>query len=292
MDNFVKIDRLYVSKLFPSRNAESNKGTFGTVLNFSGSVYYPGAAYLSSIAALRSGCGLVRLACETGVISALSSQTPDITYIDLGSSEYGTIPKEAVKTVKDLRTPSAVIIGPGLSTFPPVKEFVLKILKNYLNSSVPIVIDADAINIMSSIQNPPFPLNSVITPHPAELSRLIKVDVETIQSDRVKWARYASSKSDCIVVLKGHNTVISIPGGNTFVNTTGNSSLAHAGTGDVLAGMIAGFASQGAKLEDAAVLAVYLHGRAGEIAGKKLSEYSTLASDVLNSIPSAIKEFF
>lgn len=292
MDNFVKIDRFYVSKLFPKRSENSNKGTFGSVLNFAGSIYYPGAAFLSSIAALRAGCGLVRLATESSVIPIIASQTPDVTYIDLGTNEFGTIPKDAHKIVKEIKAPSAISVGCGLSALNPVKEFVIKLLKNYLESSVPIVIDADAINVLSMTDNPPIPLNSVITPHPLELSRLIKTDVETIQSDRLKWANYAASKLDCIVVLKGHNTIISIPNGNTFVNATGTSALAHGGTGDILCGMIAGFAAQGMKLEDASILAVYLHGKAGEIAGRKLSEYSVLASDVLNYLPVAIREFF
>ena len=292
MDNFVKVDRFYISKLFPKRSENSNKGTFGTVLNFAGSIYYPGAAFLSSIAALRVGAGLVRLATESNTIPIIASQTPDITYIDLGNNELGTIPKDAHKIVKEIKAPSAISIGCGLSALNPIKEFVPKLLKHYLESSIPVVVDADAINVLSMVENPPLPLNSVITPHPLELSRLIKVDVETIQSDRLKWANYAASKLDCIVVLKGHNTIVSIPNGNTFVNTSGTSALAHGGTGDILSGMIAGFAAQGMKLEDASILAVYLHGRAGEIAGKKLSEYSVLASDILKFIPFAIKEFF
>lgn len=291
MENFVKVDRYYVSKLFPKRSENSNKGTFGTVLNFAGSIYYPGAALLSSLAALRAGCGLVRLATESSVIPIIASQTPDVTYIDLGNNEFGTIPKDAYKIVKEIKAPSAIAVGCGLSALNPIKEFVPKLLKHYLESSTPVIIDADAINVLSATENPPLPLNSVITPHPLELSRLIKVDVEQIQSDRLKWANYASSKLDCIVILKGHNTIISIPNGNTFVNTTGSSALSHGGTGDILCGMIAGFAAQGMKLEDASILAVYLHGRAGEIAGKKLSEYSVLASDILKFIPFAIKEF-
>lgn len=234
---------------------------------------------------------MVRLATESSVIPIIASQTPDVTYIDLGNNEFGTIPKDAHKIVKEIKAPSAIAVGCGLSALNPIKEFVPKLLKHYLESSTPVIIDADAINVLSATENPPLPLNSVITPHPLELSRLIKVDVEQIQADRLKWANYASSKLDCIVILKGHNTIISIPNGNTFVNTTGSSALSHGGTGDILCGMIAGFAAQGMKLEDASILAVYLHGRAGEIAGKKLSEYSVLASDILKFIPFAIKEF-
>ena len=291
MTDTIKIHRYFITKIFPQRNDDSNKGTFGTVLNIAGSVYYPGASYLSSISALKSGCGLVRLATESSVIPIVASMSPDITFIDLGQNDIGTIPKNALKYLKNIKNPSAVSIGCGLSGFAPVREFVIKFLNNYIASSIPFIIDADAINILASIEDKPLPLNSVITPHPKELSRLLNVSVEEIQSDRINYAKKASEKFDCIVVLKGQNTVVSIPNGNTFINTTGNSALSHGGTGDILCGMIAGFSSQGMKLEDAAVLAVYLHGRAGELASKKLTKFSTLASDVLNYIPDATKEF-
>ena len=290
-DNTVKIDRYLISKLFPQRTADSNKGTYGTVLNIAGSIYYPGAAYLSSISALKSGCGLVRLATESSVIPITAANSPDITFLDLGQNEIGTIPKDAFKILKNIKSPSCISIGCGLSTLAPVREFVIKFLKNYIDSTIPVIIDADAINILSSENNKPLPLNSAVTPHPKELSRLLGVSVEEIQSDRIKWAKEASGKLDCIVVLKGLNTIVSIPNGNVFVNTTGNSALSHGGTGDVLCGMIAGFAAQGIKLEDACVLGVYLHGRAGELASKKLTKYSTLASDVVKLIPEAFREF-
>ena len=290
-EKFITTDSFYVSRLLPKRVQNSNKGTYGTVLNIAGSTYYSGAAYLSSIASLKVGAGLVRLASELGVIDTVSKMSPDITFINLGSNNIGTIPKNGDKFLKNTKEPNSIIIGCGLTTFEPVREFVLKVLLNYANSSVPIIIDADAINILSTMKNPIIPLNSVITPHPLELSRLIKVDVQTIQEDRITWANFASAKFDCIVVLKGKDTVISIPNGNTFVNPTGNSALSCGGTGDILSGMIAGFAAQGMKLEDACVLACYLHGLSGELASKELSEYSALASDILNYIPYAIKRF-
>ncbi len=290
-ENFIRTDRNYIKNLLPPRPKNGNKGTFGTVLNFAGSIYYSGAAYLSSIAALKVGCGLVRLASENEVISRISVLSPDITFINLGENEYGTLSKDSLKYIKNLKRPNAISIGCGLTTFPPAKEFVLKFLESHLNSDTPIVIDADAINILACENKKPVPLNSVITPHPLELSRLLKVDADEIENNRIKFAKKASGQFDCIVVLKGKNTVISTPNGNTFVNSTGNTALSKGGSGDVLTGMIAGFAAQGMKLEDACVLACYLHGKAGEIASYKLSEYSVLASDLVNFIPNAIKEF-
>ncbi len=289
MSNCIELDRNYISKFIPKREENSNKGTFGTVLNIAGSIYYPGAAYLSSIAALKSGAGLVRLASETNVILQTSNKTPDVTFIDMGQTDEGTVPKNGLKYIKDVQHINAISIGSGLTTLRSVKEFLDKFLKFYFKSSIPIVIDADAINLISQMSKPFIPLNSVITPHPMELSRLLKIGVSEIQSDRIKYCKQASMQFDCIVVLKGKNTVISIPNGLTFVNTTGNSALSHAGTGDVLTGMIAGLAAQGMRLEDACVTGVYLHGLAGEFASLELSEFSTLASDVLNYIPKAFK---
>ncbi len=289
-DNLIKADIFYVSKLLPKRQENSNKDTFGTVLNFSGSIYYSGAAYFSSISALKAGAGLVKLASESSVINRVASMSYDITFIDLGQNDYGTIPKDSVKYIKNLKTPSSVIVGCGISTLQPAREFILKLLSFYKDTDVPIIIDADAINIISAEKNPPIPVNSVMTPHVKELSRLIKKEVSEIEKDKVYWAKYASEQYDCIIVLKGKDTVISIPNGPVIITSTGNSSLSHAGTGDILSGMIAGFAAQKVKLEDACTLATYIHGRAGELASRKLTEYSTLASDVIEFIPDAIKE--
>ncbi len=289
-EEIVKIDKALAKSLLKPRPENSNKGTFGSVLNIAGSVDYSGAAYFSSISALKVGAGLCRLASESETITRIGSLSPDIVYLDLGSNQYGTISKEGLDVIFNIKEPSAISIGCGLTVYKPAKEFTLKFLKEYQDSPIPIVIDADAINILAGEKNKPLPLNSAITPHPAELARIIQTDVQTIQSDRIKWAKYASSELDCIVVLKGKNTVIAVPNGKTFVNQTGNSALSKGGTGDVLTGMIVGLAAQGIHLEDACALGCYLHGLTGEIAGHHLTQYSTLASDLVKFIPCAIKE--
>ena len=136
------------------------------------------------------------------------------------------------------------------------------------------------------------PLNSIITPHPMELSRLMGVDISEIQQNRAKWAWEASKEYDCIVLLKGHETVIAVPSGKIFINHTGNSALSKAGSGDVLTGMIAGFCAQGIALEEAACCAVYIHGITSEIASKSMTEYCVLASDLIKYIPLAMKAIF
>ena len=288
--SITNLNKEIVAKFLPQRVQISNKGTYGNVLNIAGSMFYPGAAYLSSISALKVGAGASMLATATDVIPIVAANSPDITFLDLGQSPLGTIPKDGIKYLNGVANSHAISIGCGLSTLGGTKSFVMSFLKNNIDSQTPIIIDADAINILASENKKAFPLNSIITPHPLELSRLLEVDVKEIQSNRVKCAWEASKYFDCIVLLKGHESIIAIPNGKIFINPTGNSALSKAGAGDVLTGMIAGFCAQGTALENAACLAAYLHGLCGEIASRTQGEYSVLASNLPNVIPMAIKE--
>ena len=281
-----------VLNMLPKRIQNSHKGTFGHVLNIAGSTQFSGAAYLSSMASLKVGAGYTMLASCSDTVNTIASMAPDLTYLDLGQSGFGTIPKDAIKFLSAIANYDVVSIGCGLNRTGGVSELVVNFLKKNKNSYLPIIIDADAINAIAASKSFVFPLNSIITPHPMELSRLMGVDVKEIQQNRAKWAWEASREFDCIVLLKGHETVISIPSGKIFINHTGNSALAKAGSGDVLTGMIAGFCAQGIQLESAACCAVYLHGLAGEIASKSMTEYSVLASDLLKYIPLAFKAIF
>lgn len=285
-----KLSKEIVAKFLPQRVQISNKGTYGNVLNIAGSIFYPGAAYLSSIPALKVGAGAVMLATASDVIPLVASNTPDVTFLDLGQSDIGTIPKDALKYLEGFANSHAISIGCGLSTLGGAKNFILNFLAKHINSQTPIVIDADAINSIATSPKKVLPLNSIITPHPLELSRLIDVSVQEIQENRVKWAWESAKKLDCIVLLKGHESVIAVPNGKIFINTTGNSALSKAGAGDVLTGMITGFCAQGVSLENAACLGTFLHGLCGEIASRSYGEYSVLASNLPNVIPMAIKE--
>ena len=284
----IRLTKEYVRNLLPIREINSHKGTYGTVLNIAGSFQFPGAAYLSSISALKAGCGLVTLGTATCVIPIVASLAPEITYLNLGESDYFSIPKDGNKYIQS--NPDAISIGCGLGLLGGTKDFILNFLSKYENSETPIIIDADGINAISSALIKKIPLNSVITPHPMELSRLIKVPVEEIQANRVMYAWETAKKFECMVVLKGYETVIAVPSGRIFINTTGNSALSKGGTGDILTGIISGFAAQGLKLEDAVSLGVYVHGLSGEIAGQAYSPRCTLATNVINSISPAIKE--
>ena len=172
MDNIqiTKLSKEIVSKFLPQRIQASNKGTYGNVLNIAGSMFYPGAAYLSSISALKVGAGAVMLASATDVIPLVASNSPDITFLDLGQSDLGTIPKDAMKYLDSVANSHAISIGCGLSTLGGTKNFIINFLAKQIDSQTPIIIDADALNSLAQSPKKAFPLNSIITPHPLELS--------------------------------------------------------------------------------------------------------------------------
>ncbi|MFA7659222.1 MAG: NAD(P)H-hydrate dehydratase [Candidatus Gastranaerophilaceae bacterium] len=268
----------YFKNILPKRPENSHKGTFGHVLNIAGSEFYRGAAYFSSVAPLKVGCGRVTLASEATALQAVASLNPDVILMPA---------KNLTKEISGKF--QTISIGCGLSRGKNAIKTFKKVLKLLKNSQIPLVIDADGLNILSAIKNLSLPKNIILTPHPKEMSRLMKVTVETILENPQFWAKKCSEKYSCTTVLKLHKTIVADNKGNFYENNTGNSALAHGGSGDVLTGMISGFLSQGVNCFEASCLAVYLHGKTAEIASKDLTEYSVLASDLLNYIPKSIK---
>ncbi len=262
----------------PIREQNSHKGTFGKVLNIAGSENYTGAAYLSSLAALRVGCGYVTLASSPKVVSAVSALTPDIVYLPLSELK------------NNLGNYSVVSIGCGLSVQTATAIMFKSVINELASLNIPVVIDASGLTLLSKIKGITLPEKLVITPHPAEASRLLKVEVEKILNKPDFYVKKLAKTYNCVAVLKGHNTRVVSVDGEVYVNNTGNSALAKAGSGDVLCGMITGFIAQGVELFEAAKLAVFLHGKTGELAANALTEYSVLASDLLNFIPKAIAD--
>ena len=286
----IQITKEFVSPLLPQRKQESNKGTYGKVLNIAGCLNYQGAAYLSSVSALKIGAGLVTLATAEPVVNNLASACPWVTFLPLDNCE-GVICESSFSKAKDyIDNYNVVSVGSGLSCEKQTAEFTRQVIEYLCATDKKSVIDADALNNIAALNIEKLPSNSVITPHPMELSRLIKVSVEEIQKDRIKYAKYAVEKFGCNVILKGNKTVIGTTEGDIFVNTSGCSALAKAGSGDVLTGMIAGLIAQGAKIADAAVLGVYLHGLCGEICAEQLTQYCVLATDQIDAIPQAVKQ--
>ncbi len=262
----------------PERKENSNKSTYGRVLNIAGSDYMPGAAYLSSVSALKIGCGYCFLCSSERVINAVSSQTQNIVF-----APY--------KNLKNLiREADVIEIGCGLSQSLRAKKLFNDFLR-YTDPEKPVIIDADGLNILAKNYKKFIKKGFkkvILTPHPKEAARLLYVDsvVENIE----KAAQSISEKYNCVTVLKNYRTVIATKDKIT-TNFTGNNSMAKAGSGDVLTGMISGLVAQGMDLFKAAVLGVYLHGKCGDIAKEKLTEYSVMAEDLISCIPEAIKNY-
>ena len=261
----------------PQRIQNSNKGSFGKVLNFAGSKNYIGAAYLSTIPALKAGAGLVALASVKEVISSVSKLLPEAVYL---SQTQG---------LKDIGNYTVISVGSGLGQGLKAKLLFFTLLKRLKSCSTPVVIDADGLNILSKTKFC-LPQNTIITPHPMEAARLLNVKLEDVLNNLEESAKELTRKYNCVTVLKTHRTIICNKNQEIFINQHGNSALAKAGSGDVLVGIISGLLAQNVELFEAAKLGVYLHSRAGEIASQDLTEYSVLASDTINNIPKAILE--
>lgn len=274
-----------MKNLLPKREQNSNKGTFGTVLNIAGSSFYSGAAFLSSISALKVGAGKVMLTSTKSVCEKVAILSPEIIFHPLEENQNGSISEFA--NLPDINDFSVVSIGCGLSQKEGVLTFFEKTIELIKKSGKTCIIDADGLNLLAKT-NIKISDKFILTPHPKELSRLMWCDVEEIIAEPKVWVRKCNEKYKCITVLKMHETLICSKD-EIYENKTGNSALAKAGTGDVLTGMISGFLSQGLDSFNACKLAVHLHGIAGELASKDLTEYSVLASDLLNYIPAAIE---
>ena len=259
----------------PLRNEISNKGTYGKVLNIAGSDYMPGAAILSSLAALTTGCGYVFLASTERVIDAAAAQTQNVVFAPLKDIE------------KHLKTSDVLLIGCGISTSDNAK----RIFKNTLEKAdIPTVIDADGLNILSETETIKLPAKTILTPHAKEAGRLLKVDIEKILCDMETSAKEISQKYNCTTVLKSEKTIISSKDFQIYTLDKPNSALAKAGSGDVLAGIISGLLAQGLDEFTSAKTGVYLHSIAGSLAKNDLTEFGVLASDTIRYIPYAFKK--
>ena len=276
-----------IREFLPERKTVSHKGSYGKLLNISGSGRYTGAALLSTNAALRMGVGLCTLATPARVVNAIAAAVPETTYFPLDYDYDGFINEQAVAEIKGFlpqNKPTAILIGCGLGN----SRFTLEATEFAVKSGdCPVIIDADGLNSICGHINvlKENKKGVIVTPHPAEFSRLMGKPVPEIQKDRIGAAKAFAAESGAITVLKGVNTVIAAPTGEAFVNTTGNPGLAKGGSGDVLAGIIASLAAQGVEPFYAAVLGAYLHGLAADRLAAKKSLYGILPRDIVEVLP-------
>lgn len=256
-----------VRELLPLRKANAHKGDAGRVVICAGSPGYTGAAALASDAAVKAGAGLVSLYTPLSSRDVLAIKLTEVMVHGLLERMPGILGGGAASDVASSADAADVLaIGPGLGTSESTQEAVRTILQKI---TTPVVIDADALTalaghteILAAMQ-----AQKVLTPHPGEMARLTGLEIAEIEADRINVAKKYAEEWQAIVVLKGAPTVIGCPNGTVYVNSTGNSSLATGGSGDVLTGIIAGLAAQEISLQEAAICGVYLHGLAAELTG-------------------------
>ena len=284
----------YVKTMLPQRPRSAHKGTFGRVLVCAGSLNYIGAAYLACEGALRVGAGLVTLAVARSLQPILAAKLTEVTYAPLPESEPGFIDSQAYEVLHEwLSGYDVLLMGCGLSQHPSVMDFVRNSLLEMPPSLSPaLVLDADALNALAQIQGwwQRLNQNAIITPHPGEMARLSGLTADEIERERLMVAVDKAALWGKTVVLKGAHTVVASPSGEAKISPIANPGLASAGTGDVLAGTIAGLISQGLTPFAAASCGVYLHGVAGESVGVELGDAGMVASDLLPALPKVIKK--
>jgi NAD(P)H-hydrate epimerase len=282
------IDADLVASKLPVRKASAHKGSCGEVFVLAGSEGMTGAAVLSSKSALRAGAGLVRAGVPEKLASNFDSVVPEVITVPLSQGSLA-----GKKILDNYRQSSAIAIGPGLSTQKDVVDLVKNVLRSIGREGrkIPVILDADGLN---AIADDPGILKEVksdvvITPHPGEMSRLVKKSISDVLSDRLGIAKDFSSRHGVVVVLKGARTLVVSPSGESWVNITGNPGMASAGMGDVLTGAIAGLAAQGLNSFDASLCAVFIHGMAGDVMASVKGERGLIASDLIDALPTVIR---
>ena len=285
---FFELEESDALAAFPPRKKDSHKGDFGHVLVVAGSVGKSGAAVLAARAAFRTGAGLVTVASVGEVCRLVTMAQPEVMTESLGEgSECGDQPKAAARVLELAASMDALVIGPGLGRSEKTQDFVLDVVAR---CGLPVVIDADGLfglraqNLSRIAQRGQA---TVLTPHPGEMARLLGVEKEAVQKDRVKAVRRAVAETRSTVVLKGRHTLVGTAHAEVWLNPTGGPSLATAGTGDVLAGAIGAILARGVAADAAAAAGVYVHGLAGERAGKR-RPWGVVAGDVIDALPKAI----
>ena len=286
--NAKRIERL---PALPPRSPDAHKGTFGTVLIIGGSRGMAGAVALGGMAALRSGAGLTRIACPHEILATVAGFEPSYLTLPLPEDRDGRIAAAARPVIEaHLSGVTAVAVGPGLGQSDELRELITDL---YRHLPLPLVVDADALNLLASLPQGCPAVSAdrarVLTPHPGEFARLSKLTTSQVQADREKCVLDLAQQLGAVVLLKGARSLIS-DGKQLGVNTTGNNGMATGGTGDVLTGLIAALLAQGMHPFDAAYLGAHLHGLAGDLAADALSRPGLIASDLPDYLCAAWKQ--
>ncbi|MDR2571660.1 MAG: NAD(P)H-hydrate dehydratase [Oscillospiraceae bacterium] len=272
--------------LLPRRRRNTHKGDYGRALIIAGSVGYTGAPSLSARAATKTGAGLVFLGVPNSIYDIMAVKLEEEMPFPLPDDEKGQlIANAAGEILRRAKQSDVCLVGPGLGASESITELVQSLTRM---SETPVVLDADGLNAIAGnvdiLNQATCPL--ILTPHPGEFVRL----GGKIKRDRLRASCDFASKHGCILVLKGHRTIIALPNGIAYVNTTGGPAMAKGGSGDVLAGMIAALIAQKLPIVHAVVAAVYIHGLSGDMCAEEFGEYSVTASDIIDMLPKAMKK--
>lgn len=275
---------------FPRRTATAHKGNTGHLLILAGSPGKTGAAAMAAMSAMRVGAGLVTLGVPCSLNPVLEALVTEAMTVPLAESAQAGLDESAVETILTLfEGKRCLAIGPGIGTDPSTGRLLSRLIQA---SPVPLVIDADGLNliaadpdILSKRQSP-----ILLTPHPGEMARLSGHSTADIQSDRIGHARAFAKQYGVIVILKGAGTIIAQPDGTAFINPTGNPGMAAGGMGDVLTGIIGGLITQGMPIDAAARCGVYLHGLAADRVAQLKAPVGYLATDVMETLPCSLEK--
>ncbi len=282
----------YARQMLPPRSPDSHKGDYGKVFVLAGSPGLTGAPVLAADAVLKVGAGMVTVgvpASVHGIVAGKLTEAMTCPLPEMGSAHDMSLSKSAFGVVQEqLAKNNVLLMGCGLGMAESTVDMMHKLL---VDNPLPMVVDADGINALAG--NLALlgrrGADVVLTPHPAEFARMTGMDVSVVQDNRAEVARQFAKDFGVSLVLKGSDTVVAHPDGSLYLNTSGNSGMASAGSGDVLAGMIAGLVAQGLSVRDAANLGVYLHGCAGDCAAARFGEYSMTARNIVDSIHEAME---
>ena len=276
-------------KHFRSRPRASHKGDYGRILILAGSRGLSGACYLTSMAALRSGAGLVTVGVPKSLVLPLAKRLTEAMMKGLPETRQGTLSRMALRPIRRfLDTQDVLALGPGLSLN---RETQTVVRHTVLQSKKAMVIDADGLNafkgqadLFRKCKAP-----AILTPHAGEFIRLFGGPIPKGEKLRKERAISTAEKYRVIVVLKGHHTVVASPVGKVYVNQTGNPGMATGGSGDILTGVIAAMLGQSMQPFEAACFGVFIHGLAGDLAAKKRGEISLVAGDIVEALPAAFQ---
>lgn len=282
----------WVRERLPSRPAGANKGTFGRVLAVAGSQLYVGAPRLAAAGALRAGAGLVTIACPASVQPLVASGLAEATYLPLPDRAGFVSGAAVVEVARALENYDVLLVGPGLGQGAAQDSFLRQLLYSLPADGPPVLIDADGLNALARLPRwwESIAARCVLTPHPGEFARLTGRSIADVQSSRLAAAREAAQRWGQTVLLKGAYTVVASPDGRAGVSPYANPALASAGTGDVLAGAIAGLLAQGLSPFEAACCGAYVHAAAAEGLRRDLGDAGLLASDLLVELPRTVRE--